>query len=718
MQKSAAVGEVSVPGAAKPFSVRVAPDPFDARDLYYRPRLQLLDDVVDRRRKAVVLTQDGSSCTGHAVAAMINTVLAQRSARAANLVSPYMLYYLGRRYDEFPGEDDAGSSLRGVLKGWWRHGVARESDWKDLQTHLDLDDQALVASCRKRPLGAYYRVETQRLDDMQSAITELHAIVASATIHDGWRTPVKEPAKGGKFNFVIRKSPGSVPIGGHAFSLVGYNEIGFLVQNSWGKTWGKDGFATLPYEDWLDCAYDAWVARPGVPQTPFQGVERRVSNQGALGVGAAPPPEVVRNHVLNLGNNGGLSQKGQATSSPAQLRELIASMNAKHAEWGTKDTVIYIHGGVVAESSGLNQVREQHQWWMNNHVYPIFIVWESGPIETVIDQLSDSIGKQVPFGAGINLQEAVDRLIEKTAATTLAFAWAQMKQNALAASGALDSWPPADDNSWFGKPGASILLELLKDCPGVRLHIVGHSAGAVFVNGLLARLDAFGMSVESLTLMAAASTVASFETNVLPHLGALVKRFTSFAMNDTLELHDICARVYHKSLLYLVSRGFERPSNREVPLVGMQRFFSTTLQNGKTLEEAIDGNSGSIVVSSNPIATNVPDDVLSNAQHHGDFHNDPFTMTAVLLRIAGQHSVTDKALQTYVADSLPAVMANASITMNVNGRLSVASSPIVGGRQSVSGTAPMNQRERRATKRKKKSKSPAASSEKSRHTRK
>src|SRR5262245_39682190 len=130
MPKAVAVGPVRVAGVDTPFIANVAPDPYDVRDLPYRPRLQLLDDKVDRRKDAIVLNQQQTSaCTGHAVATMINTVLAQKAARLEiqppyDRVSPFMLYYLARRYDEFPGEEDAGSSLRGVLRGWWRHGVA------------------------------------------------------------------------------------------------------------------------------------------------------------------------------------------------------------------------------------------------------------------------------------------------------------------------------------------------------------------------------------------------------------------------------------------------------------------------------------------------------------------------------------------------------------------------------------------------------------------
>jgi hypothetical protein len=715
MPKASAIGSITVPNVANSFVANVPPDVFDSRDLPYRSRLQLLDDAVDRRLNAYVLTQEGNSCTGHAVATMINTVFAQKAeaAKAApDRVSPYMLYFLARRYDEFPGEEDAGSSLRGVLKGWWRHGVALDKEWPALGTHLDLDDRNLVSSCKRRPLGSYYRVDAQRLDDMQSAITELHAIVASAQIHDGWSNPQPERSPDGKtVNYVIRKTAASQPIGGHAFALVGYNDIGFLVQNSWGTSWGKGGFATLPYEDWLESAYDAWVARPGVPQTPFAKLDRVVSDQGVISVGAVPSPDVIRNHVLNLGNDGRLSTNGQATSSPAQLRELIAAMAAKHAEWNSADTVIYIHGGLVAESSGLGQVQEQFQWWLNNHVYPIFIVWESGPMETVLDQLKD-LEKRLPFGAGL-IQEGFDRLIEKTASTALAFAWSEMKGNALQASDPLPALPQ-NDSDWFKAPGATLLLRLLEQHAqnhALRLHVVAHSAGAVYANGLIPRLAQLTMPVESLTFMAAASTVDAFQETIVPHLGGGVKRFTSFTMTDPLELHDTCLQIYHKSLLYLVSRGFERPKNREMPLVGMEHFFDAPRPSGPTLRQMI-ANAGGVIVESSG-ATPSPtasDDAKCTAQHHGDFHDDPPTMTAVLLRILGKSNVDDP-LQRYSPNLQPAA-APAGVMLTIGGRVKRGKGPVVGG-PAVVGAVPANKTEKRTQKRKRSRPSPARRTSKS-----
>src|SRR4051812_15862591 len=91
--------------------LNAVPDAFDHRDLIYRSRLERLPSAIAYVPSAEeILLQHGQSCVGHAVAAMINRVL-NRDADRPVRVSPYMLYYLARRYDEFAGEDDVGSSL-------------------------------------------------------------------------------------------------------------------------------------------------------------------------------------------------------------------------------------------------------------------------------------------------------------------------------------------------------------------------------------------------------------------------------------------------------------------------------------------------------------------------------------------------------------------------------------------------------------------------------
>jgi C1A family cysteine protease len=37
--------------------------------------------------------------------------------------------------------------------------------------------------------------------------------------------------------------------GGHAVTIVGYNKTGFILRNSWGKTWGNEGYTIFPYNE-------------------------------------------------------------------------------------------------------------------------------------------------------------------------------------------------------------------------------------------------------------------------------------------------------------------------------------------------------------------------------------------------------------------------------------------------------------------------------------
>ena len=39
-------------------------------------------------------------------------------------------------------------------------------------------------------------------------------------------------------------------VGGHAMTVVGYNNEGFIIRNTWGKEWGDKGYCIYPYSDW------------------------------------------------------------------------------------------------------------------------------------------------------------------------------------------------------------------------------------------------------------------------------------------------------------------------------------------------------------------------------------------------------------------------------------------------------------------------------------
>lgn len=642
MPKAAAPGQIDIPGVG-PFSASAVPDPFDDRDLIYRPMLDLLPTTIDQRqgrRPRHVYLQEGESCTGHAVAAVINHVLS--ATTPGTRVSPYMLYHLARRYDEFPGTADAGSSLRGAFKGWFHHGAAAESSWPSLDTPSapDVDDPDNLLAWRERPLGAFYRVNAFRLDDVQSAINELKAIAVSSVIHEGWERPVVR-RKGRRTVHVIARRTGDRIRGGHAYCLVGYNEIGFLVQNSWGPGWGDGGFATLPYEDWLDSAYDAWVARPGVPQTPFWSGRSRtaIGTGGELVTATAPDLGRLAYHVVNTGNDGGLSTSGKFVSSPEQLDRMIEHMGEWHRYFLRNDraserqVVLWAHGGGVAEKSGLQIASRQLNWWLNNGVYPVSLVWETGPLETVKGAVEDLIRGILPAGGfQFDVMEQVDRLVEGRCRQWLRWAWQEMKENAERAS---RGHPDATST-----PGARLLIERLRAYAstnsGLRIHLAGHSAGSVYQAAMLDAFKDAGLDVQTLTWLAPAISVAKFRDRVLPHLGVqgTVERFTCFNLSDALELADAVEPVYHKSAVYLVARGFEEDLGgrvAEVPILGLEKYWQESFAGGRSLRDEVSDRGGELIVARSA----APAHSRTNARRHGDFDEDQPTMTSVLMRILG-----------------------------------------------------------------------------------
>ncbi|MEJ2230989.1 MAG: C1 family peptidase, partial [Nitrospirales bacterium] len=182
------------------------PDRIDLRDREYQPRLRSLpaqfpDQKLIKQHfgsyaKAKLILDQGEegACTGFGLAAVIN-YLRWRQAKDSRKptppkVSERMLYHLAKQYDEWPGEEYEGSSCRGAMKGWHRHGVCKAATWpyRDkkgavvfLEPKAGWDSEA--AFC---PLGAYYRINKDSITDMQAAIYEVGAVYVSANVHQGW----------------------------------------------------------------------------------------------------------------------------------------------------------------------------------------------------------------------------------------------------------------------------------------------------------------------------------------------------------------------------------------------------------------------------------------------------------------------------------------------------------------------------------------------------
>ncbi len=565
------------------------------------------------------------ACTGFGLATVIHYLLrTRRIVPDRHEVSPWMLYDMARRYDEWPGEHYEGASARGAMKGWHKHGVCSKANWpkedRDAERY-----RVRFAEALRRPLGAYLRVNHKDVIAMHTAISEVGILYATASVHEGW----DEPGRNGTIEF----SPTSEITGGHAFAIVAYDKNGFWIQNSWGRDWGRGGFAHLTYDDWLAHGTDVWVARLGAP------IEFRAHASVSRGVGVASGGSRsymfcdLRPHVISLGNNGLLRTEGTYGTSADDVKEIFQHI-AKQAD-DRQHLLLYAHGGLVAEDSAIQKVADLRGPLLDAGVYPIAIIWKTDFWTTLKNVLEDAIAKRRPEGfLDASKDFMLDRLDDALEPLARSIGgksqWDEMKENAISAS----------------QPGGGLALvadligELTRRFPALRVHLVAHSAGSILFGGLVERFAAARpapLDIETCTLWAPACTMAVYRNQYLPSIrSGHIKDFGLFTLTDKAERDDSCANIYHKSLLYLVSNAFEAglgkaPFLKEregEPILGMAKFVARLPAAQRAFDWVLAPNA-------NPTATLE----ASTSKTHGGFDDDSATLASTLGRIVGKGKI-------------------------------------------------------------------------------
>lgn len=603
------------------------PDTLDFRDRMFTPTLVEVPTKIDlaeyQDARVPVLDQEKEgACTGFGLATVAHFLLRKRAVVRDDIpVSPRMFYEMARRYDEWPGHDYSGSSARGAMKGWHRHGVCGAEVWPYESGSAGVLDDARAKDAQRRPLGAYFRVNHRDLVAMHSAIAEVKILYATAIVHPGWQ----KPGKNGVIPFHDE------PLGGHAFALVAYDERGFWLQNSWGEKWGRDGFALVTYDDWLRHGTDVWVARLGAPVTLTRKESAAVVQSPSGGGSDAYAFTDLRPHVISIGNDGKLREHGTYGTSEAEVAAIFRDDVPRITKpWKHKRVLLYAHGGLVPESSALQRVADYRDVLLENEIYPLAFVWRSDFWSTLRNILEDALRQRRPEGvldaAKDFMLDRLDDALEPIARLVLGKSqWDEMKENALGASG-------DGGGALFA---AESLNELRKSSPGLEVHLVGHSAGAVFLAPLLQHLTAAG-PVKSCTLWAPAATTKLFDSTYLPAIkDRRIEDFTLVTLRDATEQDDHCAHIYNKSLLYLVSNAFEERHRIPVlqrhgePILGMEKF----VKGHDELQKLVKKKRATWILAPNDEKIGSPR--ASTANQHGGFDDDVPTVRALLARIVG-----------------------------------------------------------------------------------
>ena len=589
------------------FQLNVFPDTPDIRDLIYQPALIPLKDKITPPKGLKILDQGvEGACTGFGLAATINYLNQQKSN--TKKVSARMLYEMARKFDEWDGDEYSGSSCRGAMRGWQNMGVCKNALWKYKSGDKSELNKVQAKDARSNKPGAYYRLN-HRVEDFHAALNEVGVLYVSATVHEGW--------------YGVNVSDGVIPfhnevIGGHAFSIVGYDERGFYVQNSWNKGWGDNGVALWSYEDWRENITDAWVVRLAVPTPQLMGNGQfRGENSGLIqtefSLFNSTKRHEIKGHFVHI-DDGCFHTKGKYFSSLSDVKE-TAQVLAGTTKY--KHLLLYAHGGLNNTKASASRIAAMKETFKSNGIYPYHFMYDTGLLEELKDIILKRSRNRPERTEGLwnSIVDRWDKAVENTIRKPGRAFWREMKQGAI---------------SPFNLTGAGTqtLMALLDNIDQeIKIHIVGHSTGAILMANLLNRLAEIkpNLRVASCSLMAPACTLDDFEKFYLPLLNKNndnfgIDQMSIYNLTGELEKDDTVTPAYRKSLLYLVSNSFEE--KRFDKILGMQ-IYNDNIK-ADNLEFIYSDKNGKS---------------RNKSETHGGFDNDPNTMNDILKRVLSEDAL-------------------------------------------------------------------------------
>ena len=176
--------------------------------------------------------------------------------------SELFTYYNARAYQGWQ-DRDSGAYLRDGIKALAQHGNAEESTWPYV-IGLFGNTPLLAAydSAAKHQATRYLSVPNNE-QAIKGVISGGYPVVFGIVVYQNF--PMGNGVR------VIPMPQGQV-VGGHAMAYVGYDDArqAYLVANSWGESWGVNGYAWLPYAYNAAQASDHWMieAVEGAPVPP------------------------------------------------------------------------------------------------------------------------------------------------------------------------------------------------------------------------------------------------------------------------------------------------------------------------------------------------------------------------------------------------------------------------------------------------------------------
>lgn len=242
------------------------PDYPDQRDFQYKPALtkkQLAPQLgktrnLARTKMPPVYDQGAlGSCTANAIAGALQ--YQRRFERLPNVFMPSRLaIYYGEREIDNSIDYDAGAYIRDGMKVVAKQGAAPEELWPyDIGRFRERPPESYYPEAEKFQALVYERVEQTEFG-LKAALWDGHPIVFGVSVYESFESSIVDQT-----GAVPTPKESETLLGGHAILMTGFSKTLVRFRNSWGDSWGKSGYGTMPLDYVLDpnLADDFWIIR-------------------------------------------------------------------------------------------------------------------------------------------------------------------------------------------------------------------------------------------------------------------------------------------------------------------------------------------------------------------------------------------------------------------------------------------------------------------------
>lgn len=219
------------------YKFNIVKSPKDRRDYILKNSNLSLPDSLDYRDELQPIRNQGSQGTCYAQAtACMKEWQEKKDNGFDEYMSPQFFYNNRENIYDNDTTNDEGMYGRDVMKLIKNIGICKENTYPygKIESRDKIDIQV-------------YEEAKEYIIESYARIKDLNTLKES--LFSNGPCLIALPVYNNNIEF-WKKNKNDTFKGGHAMTIVGYNDEGFIIRNSWGSGWGNNGYCLYKYDDW------------------------------------------------------------------------------------------------------------------------------------------------------------------------------------------------------------------------------------------------------------------------------------------------------------------------------------------------------------------------------------------------------------------------------------------------------------------------------------